>query len=796
MRRLFLLFGALFLPVCLLAQDNSTARRPFGQHTQSFSATPVFDAGITDSWKMTLTANVTSSTLIGAEAGHTYTFEICQDGTGGRTFSWPGNVTGPIAILSGANVCTVEIFPFDGTNAVNPTTATGGGGGSGTVNAGTAGHLTWYAGAGTTVSSNANLDDGITVANAMTYAGSAGIFAPSFNADSSGAAILNGTEGSCGIGASGHDFLCVGDSLPHAIKSSLNGGQFLTLPQYSNDSPTPYAPLCADTVFPHVITVPIGSVGQALLSTGTSSCFAYAALDVSNASNVTGRIQKANIITSAAFNDQTNTGTAAFTLDMSAATAAGAFRLPNIAGASTTTNGVVVYNTTTNNFVGGMNSGNSVLPVTTVTPTNSNCVKWVITSGNFQLGDAGSACGGAGGSSRLDQILAATTTNTIDSANFSQTWRWQLTSASGVAFKIAETAASTSTGTPYLFQVSSTVGSTANPVRFDFNGNGVTVNTAGLLAKLGTGGVDAPSLLGLLPCASHPTLTGDVTASSGACVTVLANIPTATTMAGSLLATAITAPGTPAAGKGSIYIDSTSKNLSVKDDAGVIKHGIQTNTGTSHQYATAVSDAGVVTTAQPIWTDLAAGTGTNATIDAEGTGNVLTRPFYWEFTPACNNATADQGSFDVPTSAATTFSCSGTTTTLGNADFVDASTTGLTTHGTLPDGWVGNVDVTVEWWANAASANAVRWSVATGCVASGAAVNTGPSYNTASATNAAYTGTANQLQVTTQTSVAVTNCAAGRVMWLQVQRIGGDAGDTLTATAELIALKVKGRATQ
>lgn len=93
-------------------------------------------------------------------------------------------------------------------------------------------------------------------------------------------------------------------------------------------------------------------------------------------------------------------------------------------------------------------------------------------------------------------------------------------------------------------------------------------------------------------------LSGDVTTSASA-VTTLANIPTATPMAGSLLATAITAPGTPAAGKGSIYVDSTSKNVAVKDDAGVVKHGVQTDTGTANNYISAISDAGAITKSRP-----------------------------------------------------------------------------------------------------------------------------------------------------------------------------------------------------
>lgn len=188
---------------------------------------------------------------------------------------------------------------------------------------------------------------------------------------------------------------------------------------------------------------------------------------------------------------------------------------------------------------------------------------------------------------------------------------------------------------------------------------------------------------------------------------------------------------------------------------------------------------------------------TAVTMDAEGASNVLTRPWYWSFSPGCSNVTPGQGSFNVPTASAVTFSCFGTTTTIGAADYVDASTTTATVGPILlPVGWVGNIDVRITWFANASSANAVRWSVATGCIADAEAFNAGPSYNTASASNTAYTGTANQRKTTTLSAVATTNCSALESMYLQVQRIGGDGGDTLTATAEAAEVNVEGRATK
>jgi hypothetical protein len=84
----------------------------------SFSATPAFTfgSGATTTSKITLTSNVTSSTITGGSAGQLTTFVICQDATGGRTFAWPTNFFGNMTIGSTLSKCNVQTFTFDGTN--------------------------------------------------------------------------------------------------------------------------------------------------------------------------------------------------------------------------------------------------------------------------------------------------------------------------------------------------------------------------------------------------------------------------------------------------------------------------------------------------------------------------------------------------------------------------------------------------------------------------------------------------------------------------------------------------------
>jgi hypothetical protein len=88
----------------------------------TYSATPVFTAASNtgNSWAITLTGNVTSSTLVSSAPGQLLNFKICQDATGGRTFAWPTGFSTAATISPVASACTKQSFFWDGTNA-NPT---------------------------------------------------------------------------------------------------------------------------------------------------------------------------------------------------------------------------------------------------------------------------------------------------------------------------------------------------------------------------------------------------------------------------------------------------------------------------------------------------------------------------------------------------------------------------------------------------------------------------------------------------------------------------------------------------
>lgn len=69
-------------------------------------------------FKLTLEHNLASTTLSGPSAGDVITFEICQDGTGGRTIAWPAGFTKIGIISATASKCSQQTIKWDGSAAI------------------------------------------------------------------------------------------------------------------------------------------------------------------------------------------------------------------------------------------------------------------------------------------------------------------------------------------------------------------------------------------------------------------------------------------------------------------------------------------------------------------------------------------------------------------------------------------------------------------------------------------------------------------------------------------------------
>lgn len=90
---------------------------------------------------------------------------------------------------------------------------------------------------------------------------------------------------------------------------------------------------------------------------------------------------------------------------------------------------------------------------------------------------------------------------------------------------------------------------------------------------------------------------------------------------GNALITAIAAPSTPSAGLGAMYVDSTTKNLSLKNDAGTILVAVVPTAAVTNQFVTAISSAGVITQAQPSAANIT-GLAASATTDTTSASNI------------------------------------------------------------------------------------------------------------------------------------------------------------------------------
>lgn len=256
--------------------------------------------------------------------------------------------------------------------------------------------------------------------------------------------------------------------------------------------------------------------------------------------------------------------------------------------------------------------------------------------------------------------------------------------------------------------------------------------------------VSSSDITGALKAASFPALTGDVTTSAGSLTTALANIPAATPVVGRLVNTNVAAPSTPASGKTATYVDSTTKKLCTKDDAGTI---------TCMPYA--------------IQKDFVAAVAQNAAYSLSG---------------SCGS--------DCPTPSAPN---SNTNVNTGTAAFSAGASNSLTYQLTLPDSWTGTNLIGTIWWTTTTGDNtkSVVWNLATSCPAAGATVDA--AYNTAGTVTTAANASANVLikSTITLTGAGLTGCAAGGLVNVKLTRPTGGS-DNLATTANERGLTVTG----
>lgn len=105
--------------VAVLTNVKTTADFEDSIITVPFASSVVFNAAQAAAFDLSLTGNVTSSSLVNFTQGQVITFIITQDATGNRTFAWPSGIS-TYAVCPQANTTTVQSFIVRTNNAIVP----------------------------------------------------------------------------------------------------------------------------------------------------------------------------------------------------------------------------------------------------------------------------------------------------------------------------------------------------------------------------------------------------------------------------------------------------------------------------------------------------------------------------------------------------------------------------------------------------------------------------------------------------------------------------------------------------
>lgn len=179
------------------------------------------------------------------------------------------------------------------------------------------------------------------------------------------------------------------------------------------------------------------------------------------------------------------------------------------------------------------------------------------------------------------------------------------------------------------------------------------------------------------------------------------------------------------------------------------------------------------------WTDSSTNTGTNKTINVEGTGNVITTisTIQLDFASCVSNTPGLQWDDEATGLAAPAAACNDTgSIQRPTADFSGSATNAVIRTVRLPKGWTGNIDWYMRYVTTTASPTGnTRWEISTVCRGLGESWD--GTFNTAQAVTDAVS-TQNFINEWRQNAITTTGCGEEDDLTIRIARIGGDAADT------------------
>lgn len=184
---------------------------------------------------------------------------------------------------------------------------------------------------------------------------------------------------------------------------------------------------------------------------------------------------------------------------------------------------------------------------------------------------------------------------------------------------------------------------------------------------------------------------------------------------------------------------------------------------------------------------------TNKTLDAEGTGNVITIPVkIWTPTATCSNTQAS-ANFDVTSTTAPLANCEGGTNNKGaTLDFDDTTAECVQSSVLLPSDWSGAIDAIYVWKA-AATSGAVGWCSQFICTADAETDdNAFPAFSSSLCVSDTAKGTTLQLNTAADTGITATGCAAGELMRWRLCRDAASVAvtDSMAGDAKLVGVEL------
>lgn len=176
------------------------------------------------------------------------------------------------------------------------------------------------------------------------------------------------------------------------------------------------------------------------------------------------------------------------------------------------------------------------------------------------------------------------------------------------------------------------------------------------------------------------------------------------------------------------------------------------------------------------------------TLDAEGSGNLITSTYIEWFNAAICQNTTPSTDWNLPTSNPAVAACqTGSNTQFGTLNYADGASLSAQFTKRIPGDRVGNTAIDLSWFT-AAIAGSVVWQVSSACTSGGGVVD--PTFATASTVIDVADGTTNRLNSAVITSLTMTGCSAGSQQWIRVLRDSAHASDSLADTARLIGIQM------